>query len=521
MDLNMLFEKFDLFMGSPNSITKMRELILQLAVQGKLVEQDPNDEPASELLKRIKAEKMKLITEGKIKKQKHLPPITEDEIPYGIPESWIWIRLEEVFYPISVGKKKIKTSEINEEGPCPVIDQGQSYIAGYTNESDKLINIPGPVIIFGDHTCELKLINFDFVAGADGVKVLRPIEIYENYFFLVLKTLKIEERGYSRHYKYFLNNLLPLPPLTEQKRIVAKVDQLIHLCDQWDACREKASAKYQSLNDAALEKLLSSKTIDEFAEHWQFLCNNFDLIYNDPDHVNKLRQAILQLAVQGKLAPQDPNDEPASELLKRIKAEKEKLIAKGKIKKQKPLPPITEEEISYELPQGWEWSRLGQILTFEYGKGLTKQQRNEKGNIPVYGSNGIVGYHDQYLINRHCIIIGRKGSSGALNICYTDSWTTDVAYYCSPPKELDLEYIYISLKFLELERLGKGIKPGLNRNEVYLQILSIPPFAEQERIVAKVDQLMQLCDELETKLNQSKKDSEMLMQAVLQEAFGS
>jgi len=286
-----------------------------------------------------------------------------------------------------------------------------------------------------------------------------------------------------------------------------------------DACQKKAATKYESLNDAALEKLLSSKTIDEFANHWQFLCDNFDLIYNDPAHVNKLRQAILQIAVQGKLEPQDPNDEPASELLKHIKTEKEKLIAEGKIKKQKPLPPITDDEIPYELPQGWEWSRLGKILTFEYGKGLTKQQRNEKGNIPVYGSNGIVGYHDQYLLDSPCIIIGRKGSSGALNICYTASWTTDVAYYCSPPKELDLEYIYISLKFLELGRLGKGIKPGLNRNEVYVQILSIPPLSEQKRIVAKVDQLMNLCDELETRLNQSKKDSEMLMQAVLQEEF--
>jgi len=142
-----------------------------------------------------------------------------------------------------------------------------------------------------------------------------------------------------------------------------------------------------------------------------------------------------------------------------------------------------------------------------------------EGNIPVYGSNGIVGYHDQYLINSPCIIIGRKGSSGALNICYTDSWTTDVAYYCFPPKELDLEYIYISLKSSELEKLGKGIKPGLNRNEAYLKILSIPPLVEQKRIVAKVDQLMHLCDELETRLNQSKKDSEMLMQAVLYEAF--
>jgi len=117
---------------------------------------------------------------------------------------------------------------------------------------------------------------------------------------------------------------------------------------------------------------LSAKNIEEFAEHWQFLCNDFELIYNDPAHVNKLRQAILQLAVRGKLAPQDLNDEPASELLKRIKAEKEKLIAEGKIKKQKPLPPIAEDEIPYELPQGWEWVRMKKIA---YNMGQKKPDK--------------------------------------------------------------------------------------------------------------------------------------------------
>jgi len=298
------------------------------------------------------------------------------------------------------------------------------------------------------------------------------------------------------------------------------------LWDQFDVKSHGTSGK----NRIQPNKILSAKIplpdiekqkylldlIEDIAVRHEKLTNLHEISLED---MQRLRQAILQEAVQGKLVPQDPNDELASELLKRIKAEKEKLIAEGKIKKQKPLPPITEDEIPYELPQGWKWSRLGEILTFEYGKGLTKQQRNEKGNIPVYGSNGIVGYHDQYLFNRPCIIIGRKGSSGALNICYTDSWTTDVAYYCSPPKALDLEYIYITLKSLELEKLGKGIKPGLNRNEAYLEILSISPLSEQKRIVAKVDQLMNLCDELETRLNRSKKDSEMLMQAVLYEAF--
>ena len=541
MVLNMLFDNYDLLMDSPNSTAKMREMVLQLAVQGKLVEQDPNDEPASELLKRIKAEKEKLIAEGKSKKQKPLPPINEDEIPYGIPESWTWIRLEEVFYPISVGKKKIKTSEISKEGLCPVIDQGQSYIAGYTNEADKLINIPGPVIIFGDHTCELKLINFDFVAGADGIKVLRPVEIYENYFFLVLKTLKMEDRGYSRHYKYFLNNLLPLPSLAEQKRIVSKVDQLMQLCDQLDACQEKASTKYTSLNDAALEKLLSSKTIEEFANHWQFICNNFDLIYNDPAHVNKLRQAILQLAVQGKLAPQDPNDEPAGELLKRIKAEKEKLITEGKIKKQKPLPPIAEDEIPYELPQGWTWVRLGEIGLTQTGSTPPTSKREYYGNDYAFikpadisgkgvRSEGGVGLSKKgiekgrfvkaYSILMVCI----GGSIGKVNFVDRDCSCNQQINAITPYNDVDFCIVNYSLaspyfQNQVLTNAPSTTLPILSKGKWENIPFPLPPLAEQKRIVAKVDPLMNLCDELENRLNQSKKDSEMLMQAVIHEAF--
>ena len=547
MKLDTLFENFDLLMDASNAVPKMRDLILQLAVQGKLVEQEPTDEPAGELLKRIKAEKEKLIAEGKIKKQKLLTPITEDEIPYGIPESWTWIRLEEVFYPISVGKKKIKTSEISEEGPCPVIDQGQSYIAGYTNESDKLINIPGPVIIFGDHTCELKLINFDFVAGADGVKVLRPIEIYENYFFLVLKTLKIEERGYSRHYKYFLNNLLPLPSLAEQKRIVAKVDQLMQLCDQLDACQEKASIKYTSLNDAAMEKLLSAKTIDEFANHWQFVRNNFELIYNDPAHVNKLRQAILQLAVQGKLAPQDLNDEPAIELLKRIKTEKEKLIAEGKIKKQKPLPQIAEDEIPYELPQGWEWVRLDDICSYiQRGKGPKYVDNSE---FPVV-SQKCIQWHgfqiekarfidpaslDKYAKERFLqtgdLLWNSTGTGTIGRLCVYihddnpyDKVVADSHVTIARPI-INSEYLFCFLANptiqdgFEDRASGTTNQIELSTSTVKNQVIPLAPLTEQKRIVSKVDQLMHFCDELETRLNQSKKDSERLMQAVLYEAF--
>jgi len=339
----------------------------------------------------------------------------------------------------------------------------------------------------------------------------------------------------------FLKAPVPLPPLAEQKRIVAKVDQLMQLCDQLDACQGKASTKYTSLTDAALDKLLSSKTIDEFADHWQFICNNFDLIYNDPAHVNKLRLAILQLAVQGKLVHQDPNDEPASELLKRIKAEKEKLITEGKIKKQKPLPPIAEDEIPYELPEGWEWVRLGEIGKTQTGSTPPTSKREYYGNDyafikPADISGKGVRYEGGVGLSKKGIEKGRfvkaysvlmvciGGSIGKVNFVDRDCSCNQQINAVTPYNDVDfclVNYNLASPYFQNqvLTNAPSTTLPILSKGKWENIPFPLPPLAEQKRIVSKVDQLMNFCDELETQLNQSKKDSEMLMQAVLHEAF--
>jgi type I restriction enzyme S subunit len=240
-------------------------------------------------------------------------------------------------------------------------------------------------------------------------------------------------------------------------------------------------------------------------------------VSHDKVLLKNLRSAILSEAVQGKLFQQNLDDEPASELLKKIK--KEKLIKEGKIKKGKPLPAISSDEIPYELPKGWVWCRLGDVLEFIYGKGLTKENRIAKGEYSVYGSNGIVGNFNEYLTNKRAIIIGRKGSAGALNISELPSWTTDVAYYIEESENLDLKFTYYLLKTLNLESIGKGIKPGLNRNEAYILPIGLPPLSEQRRIVEKVDALMKFCDDFEDKIKENSKNSKVLMNGVLKEVF--
>ncbi|EPS4684587.1 restriction endonuclease subunit S [Salmonella enterica subsp. enterica] len=214
--------------------------------------------------------------------------------------------------------------------------------------------------------------------------------------------------------------------------------------------------------------------------------------------IKKLRELILELAVRGKLVPQDPNDEPASELLKRIAAEKAELVKQGKIKKQKPLPEISEEEKPFELPEGWEWVRFGSIYEMEYGNNLPQEKRSNSGEYNVYGSNGIVGTHNEACIKSPCIVIGRKGSAGALNLSdQAACWVTDVAYSTIPPSAMNLEFVFVQFHTLGLDTLGKGIKPGLNRNDAYNLTIAIPPQSEQKAIVSKVNELMSLCDQLE------------------------
>ena len=214
--------------------------------------------------------------------------------------------------------------------------------------------------------------------------------------------------------------------------------------------------------------------------------------------IKKLRELILELAVRGKLVPQDPNDEPASELLKRIAAEKAELVKQGKIKKQKPLPGIREEEKPFDLPVGWEWVRFGSIYEMEYGNNLPQEKRSNSGEYNVYGSNGIVGTHNEECIKSPCIVIGRKGSAGALNLSdQAACWVTDVAYSTIPPSAMNLEFVFIQFHTLGLDTLGKGIKPGLNRNDAYNLTIAIPPQSEQKAIVSKVNELMSLCDQLE------------------------
>ncbi|HHY6381577.1 TPA: restriction endonuclease subunit S [Salmonella enterica] len=372
--------KIDLY-----GIKKLRELILELAVRGKLVPQDPNDEPASELLKRIAAEKAELVKQGKIKKQKPLPEISEEEKPFELSVGWEWARFETAL-DFSGGSQPPKSFFIEEpkEGYVQLIqirDLGEYPQPVYVpiNKVTKLCTSED--ILIGRYGASVGKVFW----GKNGaynvalIKIDNSYNLYNNKFLFWLLKSPLGQSlfsGISRSAQDGFNKsdiaakLLPVLSEKEQSKIVVRINDLMSLCDQLEQHSLTSLDVHQQLVETLLTTLTDSQNADELAENWARISEHFDTLFTTEASIDALKQTILQLAVMGKLVPQDPNDEPASELLKRIAQEKAQLMKDGKIKKQKPLPPISDEEKPFELPEGWEWCIFEDVVDIQ--SGITK-----------------------------------------------------------------------------------------------------------------------------------------------------
>lgn len=211
----------------------MQKSLLQLAIKGGLVPQDASEGTGEELYRQIQREKQALIKAGKIRKEKPLPEITEEEIPFEIPEGWVWVKIEQISYSVGNKSNQILASSILKKGRFPVVSQGKEFIDGFCDDKDKVVS-DTPVIMFGDHTRNVKYVDFPFVIGADGTKFIKGIVVDARflYFLVVFSTFSMWNRGYARHYSLLKKQWFPLPPLAEQKRIVAKLEELLPLCDR-------------------------------------------------------------------------------------------------------------------------------------------------------------------------------------------------------------------------------------------------------------------------------------------------
>ncbi len=534
-------------------VKKLRELILELAVRGLLVPQDPNDEPASILIEQIEIEKKRLLGLKLIKKEKSLPPIESGEIPFQIPRSWQLLRLPHSYHLIPIGKKKLKSSDINESGEFPVIDQGIEHISGYYDDESLLTRIPHPVVIFGDHTRNLKYVDHDFIAGADGTKVLAPFLSEPRYFYLYLSHFDLKGKGYARHFKILNENLIAIPPLSEQKRIVAKVDELMALCDQLEQRQEDSIETHETLVKSLLDALTTTADPAQFQQAWQRIEASFHLLFTTESSVDHLKQTILQLAVMGKLVPQDPNDEPASELLKRIAAEKAQLIKEKKIKKQKPLPPISEDEKPFTLPHGWEWCRLndlslssiagwsprcepspregenwGVLKVSAVTWGKFNPEENKELPVALDARPECEVKPGDFLISRantadlvaRAIVVPNDApkhlmmSDKIIRFKFTDAISADYV-------NLVNNSAFSRQYYGEVAGGTSSSMKNVSRVQIQNLVIALPPYREELRIMKNVDSLMTLCDSLKAKLQSAQTTQQTLTDTIVEQAVES
>ncbi|HCM5461926.1 restriction endonuclease subunit S [Klebsiella aerogenes] len=509
--------KIDLY-----GIKKLRELILELAVRGKLVSQDPNDEPASELLKRIADEKAELVKQGKIKKQKPLPEISEDEKPFELPEGWEWTRLGDIV-KVSSGDG-LTSSQMEVSGDIPVY--GGNGINGYHDS----FNVSKRTLVIG---------RVGFYCGSIHVTPSRAwvtdnafkTEFSEENLYLdflrvllTITNLKENENATAQPVisgKKIYPIVVAIPPYQEQRSIVKKVEELMFLCEQLEQQSLTSLDAHQQLVETLLSTLTDSQNAEELPENWARISQHFDTLFTTEASIDALKQTILQLAVMGKLVPQDPNDEPASELLKRIEQEKAQQIKEGKIKKKKSFVKKDDGKI-YELPNGWVQCHLGDIVTISSGDGLTSKQMAVDGNIPVYGGNGITGHHDNWNVDKPTIVIGRVGYyCGSVHITPSLAWVTDNAFITYYSKNnVDTCFLSLLLKGTNLkENENATAQPVISGSKIYPILIMLPPLNEQKKIVKKFFELNCLCDTLKSRLQSAQQTQLHLADALTDAAL--
>ncbi|HCN6462721.1 TPA: restriction endonuclease subunit S [Escherichia coli] len=517
--------KIDLY-----GIKKLRELILELAVRGKLVPQDPNDEPASELLKRIAAEKAELVKQGKIKKQKPLPEISEEEKPFELPEGWEWVRISEIGH--DWGQKTpdkdftyIDVGSINKE--YGIIEEPSILSAKDAPSRARKIVQQGTIIY---STVRPYLLNIAIIENeilpepiaSTAFAIIHPYTAMDaNFIYYYLRSpvfvCYVENCQTGVAYpaindKQFFSGITPVPPSLEQVRIANKIKELMSLCDQLEQQSLTSLDAHQQLVETLLGTLTDSQNAEELAENWARISEHFDTLFTTEASVDALKQTILQLAVMGKLVPQDPNDEPASELLKRIAQEKAQLVKEGKIKKQKPLPPISDEEKPFELPEGWEWCRIGNIVNIKSELVSPKDYLNlyqvapdiiEKGTGRVISKrtvkeSGVKGpnsrfYKGQIVYSKIRPSLSKVFLAEYNGLCSADMYPLDC--YINP--HYLLKYI-LSIPFLmQVKKAENRIKmPKLNSDSFYNIIVAIPPCNEQQAIFDKINSIEAVCNGL-------------------------
>ena len=490
---------------------ELKASILQMAIQGKLVEQRPDEGTGEELYGQIQSEKQALIKAGKIKKEKPLPEIVEDEIPFDIPENWKWYRLGELFNIVN-GFTPLKSNpEFWEDGDIPWFTIEDVHRQGrFISSTEKFITrkalsknteriVPADTVLLcctasvGEYAYTKISLTTNQQFNAFVLKEHYKNAVYPLYVFEYAKTLKgsLIDRAGKTTFNFvsvgkLSNMLIPLPPFAEQKRIVAKIEELLPLIDRY----EQAWSRLEDFN------------------------KRFPV---------DMQKSILQMAIQGKLVPQLPEEGTGEELFQQIQAEKQRSIKAGTIKKEKPLPEITEDGVPFDIPENWKWYRLGEL--FNIVNGFTPLKSNpefwEDGDIPwftiedVHRQGRFISSTEKFITRKalsknterivpaDTVLLCCTASVG--EYAYTKiSLTTNQQFNAFVLKEHYKNAVYPlyvfeyakTLKGSLIDRAGKTTFNFVSVGKLSNMLIPLPPFAEQKRIVAKLEEILPLCERL-------------------------